>query len=518
MPSSVLFALILVSTSALTVAGVLLLAAALRRPRQLRSKRPLGAGDEAAFLFDNTVLIDANPRGAALLATLRPSGDGDDWHRLIRYLAADFPGFDSVLAELPRLRHSTIASVGGAAADLVFDWQDGTLRLALLETGDEDSAVQLDRLSLRAMQDELLLLRQMTESAPILMWREGSQGQVTWANAAYLQRAVASGSSTGLTWPLPQLFSTESKALAELPASGRAPAAWFNLLRQADSSGTLGFAIPADEAQHAERTRREFVQTLTKTFATLPIGLAVFDRTRRLQVFNPALTDLTSLEPEFLLSRPGLEGFLNRMRDKHVLPEPRDYRAWSRRLLEIETSAQAGQFEETWSLPSGQTFRVSANPHPDGALAFLIEDITSETHLTRNVRAGMDTSQSVLNQLDQAIAVFSPNGQLLMTNSAFSRLWALEGEDSFAAVTLEEAIENWRDASDDPDLWSRITRLARSGPQDAEPVSGRMRMVDGDSFWVQAMRTSTHALIITFEANTVATVVSPRAQVLRASA
>lgn len=518
MPSTVLFALVLVATSALTVVGVLMLAAALRRTPRGRGQPRMKGDTDAAFLFDGAMLIDATPRGAALLATLRSTGDGDDWQRLTRFLTPDFPGLHAQIADLPRLRHSRLAAASGQGADLVLDWQDGLLRLTLADSGDADSAVQLDRLSLRAMQDELALLRQMTESAPLLMWRESAEGQITWANAAYLRRAAGSEPVDGLGWPLPLLFRPDSPRRVELPATGRLAAAWFDVIRLPDAQGTLAFAIPADEAQTAERTRRDFVQTLTKTFATLPIGLAVFDRTRRLQVFNPALTDLTSLEPEFLLSRPGLEGFLNRMRDKHVLPEPRDYRAWSRRLLEIETSAHAGNFEETWSLPTGQTFRVSANPHPDGALAFLIEDITSETHLTRNVRAGMDTSQSVLNLLDQAIAVFAPNGQLVLTNTAFSRLWTLEGEETLAAVTLDEAIENWRDASDDPDLWTRIGRLARPGLPEGDSVRGRMRMADGDSFWVEARRTATHALMISFEADHPPARATARAQVLRASA
>ena len=518
MPSSLLFALVLVATSALTVAGVLMLAGALRKTPGLRRKAALGTQSDAAFLFDGALLIDATPRGAALLATLRTPSQTDDWQQLTRFLAQDFPGLDAVLSDLRRLRHSRIASASGAAVDLVLDWQDGLLRLTLAESTEADSAVQLDRLSLRAMQEELAFLRQMTESAPFMMWREGPQGQITWANGAYMQRLTSADLADGPGWPLPRLIAADAPRRVELPAVGRLGPAWVDVLRLPDAAGVLAFALPADEAQHAERTRRDFVQTLTKTFATLPIGLAVFDRTRRLQVFNPALTDLTNLEPEFLLSRPGLEGFLNRMRDKHVLPEPRDYRAWSRRLLEIETSAHAGTFEETWSLPTGQTFRVSANPHPDGALAFLIEDITSETHLTRNVRAGMDTSQSVLNLLDQAIAVFAPNGQLVLTNTAFSRLWTLEGEETLSAVTLDEAIENWRDSCDDPDLWARIARLAGPGLAESDPVRGRMRLLDGDSFWVEARRTATQAVMISFDAEVVPAKSTPRSQILRASA
>jgi len=367
----------------------------------------------------------------------------------------------------------------------------------------------------------------LIDTAPFMLWREGPKGQVTWANSAYLQRVSAA--SDLMTWPLPSLFPSieggASQRICLSDPSNQTRQNWFDVSHVPDEEGRLAFALPADEAQQAERTKRDFIQTLTKTFATLPTGLAVFDRARRLQMFNPALTDLTGLETEFLLSRPGLEGFLNRMRDKRILPEPRDYRSWARRLLDIETAAPLGEFEETWTLPSGQTFRVSTNPHPDGALAFLIEDITSETHLTRNIRAEMETSQSVLNQIDAAIAVFSTNGQLVLTNSAFSRLWTLEGEETLNAVTLPEAIENWREASDSPSLWSDINALVqhRGGP--ATPVSGDMILADGERLLVDARRTTTGALMISFSqhgqtqaAPKIDSRAAQRAQIIRASA
>ncbi|MCB1389270.1 MAG: PAS-domain containing protein [Rhodobacteraceae bacterium] len=518
-------AIVLVSTSALTVFGSLLIAGAVRRPRS-GGETPLATtGGDAAFLFDGPTLIDTNPRGAALLDSLRRAeGRGsDEWNRLTQYLAHDFAGLSATLADLPLTRRARLVAAGDRHMELTLDWLDGAMRLTLVDTLAEDGTVVIDRLSYRALQDELALLRQFTEAAPLLMWREDAQAQVTWANGAYLKRVADIGHGETMTWPLPALFEPGDEGVARrvsLESHGGASQSWFDVTRGSGlaGQGVLSFALPADDAHQAERTKRDFIQTLTKTFATLPTGLAVFDRTRRLQMFNPALTDLTGLETEFLLSRPGIEGFLNRMRDKRVLPEPRDYRSWARRLLEIETSAPAGEFEETWTLPTGQTFRVSANPHPDGALAFLIEDITSETHLTRNTRAEMETMQSVLNQLDDAIAVFAPNGELVLTNTAFSQLWTLEGEDSLGAVTLPEALANWREAGDDAALWTRIAALGRVGAAEAVPVCGAMRLADGERLRVEARRTATGALMIAFATLDPPAETTPRAQVLRASA
>ncbi|GAB4259939.1 MAG: PAS-domain containing protein [Pararhodobacter sp.] len=537
MVSTLIFALVLVGTSVLTMAAVLLFMAAFGKPRA-HGETPLSARSDAAMLFQDGVLIDANDRARALIDTLRDdAGDStvDPWPLVASHLSRGYPGFAEALADLASRGKTTLSAArdetGQAGPDLVLDPVGGAVRLTLADPRGDGDTIVVDRLSYRAMQHEIALLRRITEAAPLMMWHQDDHGAVTWANGSYLQRASQARDGEPLGWPLPAVFSLPEGAkprrvhLDDNP--GRSRNAWFDLDFHETEGGRLCFAVPADDAQRAERTKQEFIQTLTKTFATLPIGLAVFDRTRRLQMFNPALTDLTNLEPEFLLSRPGIEGFLNRMREKRVLPEPRDFRSWSRRLLDIEINGPDGNFEETWTLPTGQIFRVSASPHPDGALAFLMEDITTETHLTRNVRAEMETSQAVLNLLDQALAVFAPNGQLVLTNSAFSRLWTLEGEESLSAVTLAEAIDNWRDAGDSGDLWARVATLARPGNDEPGAVHGQMTLPDGERLQVEARRTTTGAVMIAFGQEGSGTFIPVaeyeaqrhgRAQILRASA
>ena len=74
----------------------------------------------------------------------------------------------------------------------------------------------------------------------------------------------------------------------------------------------------------AEDPLRKFMQVLTKAFAHLTIRLAVFDQARRLALFNRALTDLSGLPIDFLTGRPRLFGFLDKLRERHLFPEPKD--------------------------------------------------------------------------------------------------------------------------------------------------------------------------------------------------
>lgn len=511
MQNPFLFAIILVATSSLTGLAVLLIATAfLRGIPRFRIAARLKAGSsrsEPVFLFDDKRLIDANDRGEAFLNALataegvrRARNTDDNWRLLSRFLGVSFPELDAQLATLSEAGKIQLTARDGSGLKLLAEWLDGAARLTISDIASDEANVVLDRLSYRAMEDELAVLRRASDRSPILTWRENTQGRIIWANGAYMRQLADNGSGSA-SWPLARLFpggAAGSTQRAALPGTVNGRQRWFDINRLADGDDQLVFALPADEAYRAEKTKREFIQTLTKTFATLPIGLAVFDRTRRLQLFNPALTDLTGLEPEFLLSRPGIEGFLNRMRDKRVLPEPRDYHSWSRRLLEIEKGAANSDFEETWSLPTGQTFRVSVSPHPDGALAFLIEDITSEVHMTRNFRLDLETSQAALNILDTALAVFTQNGQLILTNAAFNRLWTLEGDDTLAGFTLAEALANWREDSKDPALWDRIAEMTRPGGAPGL-VSGVMQLDDDESLAVSAQKVSNSTVVIAFD-------------------
>ena len=506
MESSLASALVVLASSSVTAMAVVLIAASLMRTPSRVPQAGLGGNRlDAVFLFSDSVLVDANDRGEALLASLagaagEAAGEGGAWARLSRYLAAGFPDLAEQMTTLARRRRLDLSASDGSGLALRAEWLDGTARLTLADTAAEEGGIMLDRLSHRALEEELAVLRRVSDLSPILTWRENAQGQVIWANGAYLHQLVEAGHGGAVSWPLPRLFAAgetgQAQRLSLMLPGGRQ--VWFDLRREADDRGQLVFALPADAAHQAERTKRSFIQTLTKTFATLPIGLAVFDRHRRLQLFNPALTDLTGLEPEFLLSRPGMEGFLNRMRGKRVLPEPRDYANWARRLMEAERGGDSGEFEETWSLPSGQTFRVSIRPHPDGALAFMLEDISSEVYLSRNFRAELETGQAALNLLDAAIAVFAANGQMVLTNAAFARLWDLAGENTLAVVTLREALDVWQAQCAENEIWLQLTEIGqpRSGQTS---LSGDVRLHDGRAFTLRVRRASNSTLLCAFE-------------------
>lgn len=436
------------------------------------------------FLFDGDTLLDATPGARALLQA--STGRGGPWARLRAYLAPRFPGFEDRLAQLPGEGRMVMASAedAGAALLLQAELRGGLIRITLHDPESAARLPGLDQLAHRAMQDELDQLRGVMAQAPLLVWREDGAGAVIWANAAYLlqaSRMLEPGQD--LTWPLPRLFERTATAQGAQgqrqrlePISG--PAQWFDLIGFADGNGRLLFALAADAAVQAETALRDFMQTLTKTFAHLPIGLAIFDHQRQLALFNPALLDLSGLQPDFLSRRPTLFAFLDAMRDNSMIPEPKDYRGWRKQMTALEKAALSGLYEETWSLPSGQTYRVTGRPHPNGALALMFEDISTEMSRTRRYRADLELGQAVVDALDEGIAVFSQAGQLVMSNAAYAALWGHDPAGSLGDGGIAALCAHWRGHSAASALWQEAEHfVATLG--DRSPWGGEARLNDG---------------------------------------
>ena len=394
------------------------------------------------LLFRDQTLVDATPPAHALLDHI--SAPEGEWTRLLQWIGPRFPDAIDGLSRIGRAgRFECLgqSGIGSATLRLLVEQVDADLlRITITDPQAEYAGIIVDSMSQQAMEEELDLLRRSLDQTPMLVWRQDAEERVTWANAAYLRRAEGQ-SDEPIGWPLPRLLDSPRPVPGAGTRTRRASlnqngaVSWYDCHSHQVGDQTMMFALPADAAVRAERSLREFVQTLTKTFADLPIGLAIFDRQRHLQLFNPALIDLTNLPTGFLTARPTLFDLLDKLRELRMVPEPKDFRSWRQRMSNLESSAATGHHVEEWSLPGGQTYRVTGRPHPDGAVAFLFEDITSEMSLTRKFRAELTLGHAILDNLGDAVAVFGPEGQVVMCNRAYRDLWPDGSSNLSNAVT-----------------------------------------------------------------------------------
>ncbi|WP_151718957.1 PAS-domain containing protein [Gemmobacter serpentinus] len=456
------------------------------------------------FLFDQDILLDATPQARALLSQGATSGTAQQ--RLLAYLLPRFPGVETQLAQLEEegAIQITAAQPDGSWLTLEAELRGGITRLSLQQSESASLTGGQDLLIQSSIRSELGQVRQVLHAMPLLVWRESAEGEITWANGQYLDMLIHRlPAGEDLAWPLPPLFDAvppgqdtirQRRKLTQNDGATR----WFEVSVTEAGDTRLHFAQPVDALVQAETALSEFTQTLTKTFAHLPIGLAVFDRQRQLALFNPALLDLCELPIDFLSSRPTLFAFLDAMRSRSMIPEPKDYRSWRKQMADLEQAAASGMYEETWSLPSGQTYRLTGRPHPNGALALMFEDISTEVSRIRRYRADLELGQSVLDAVDSAIAVFGAGNRLVMANSQYSTLWDHDPGGTLDAGSLAAIADHWRQNSAPNPFWAEVAEFCDSARQ-GDTLMGEVRLLDGRLVHCRVLKLPAEATMIRFD-------------------
>lgn len=428
--------------------------------------------DNISFLFEDDNLADLTTAARQIFATANV--EGSDWGKLVSVLKPRFKEIDTIA--IRALENGAVSMVSGdGTSRLEAEITNGMLRLELTDVETSEPRVDLDRHSLLALQAELETHRATAAKVPFLNWRENNKGEIVWANRAYLNVAEIVQSNDNIaSWPPVRLFddvaidtahsatdtaTSNQRCALKLPNEDRKN--WFEIHREPLGDDTLFTAIPVDQVVKAEATLSEFVTTLTGTFAHLPIGLAIFDHNRKLSLFNPALTDLTMLPVEFLCGQPTLFAFLDRLRDKRMAPEPKDYKTWRQEMSELEEKAVNGTYLETWFLPTGQTYRVTGRPHPGGGLALLLEDISSEMSLSHRFQAELEMGRSALDCLEDAVAVFTAGGVLSMANSAYADLWGNDPSTTLSDISISDATFAWNQKTAATPVWQQLRNFIR---------------------------------------------------------
>ena len=414
------------------------------RPRAAPLRFKSSTPRSAVLLYRNGFLADANPAGLALI-------DGDDsdpelWTTLVQQVAPRFPNFPKTQGcrKTREIRAFSSADPTSPALLTLEQWDDFA-RVRLSDTEPAYAAKEAASCDITA------------QHAPCPIWITEPSGKIIWVNEAYQALAHQCGKdSSSMPRLFPKKFQPGEMQRTELKIHNREEPLWFDISTRQTDTALAHYAISADAIVRAENAQRNFVQTLTKTFAQLSIGLAIFDRNRQLTLFNPALIDLTNLPADFLSSRPSLFTFFDRLRETRMIPEPKNYSSWRQQIAELVIAATDDRYCETWSLPSGVTYKINGRPHPDGAIALLFEDISAEVSLTRRFRSQLDLVQAVLDSLDEAVIVFSPVGTATFSNGAYRRFWQAQPESELSDYSIHDALHDWKTHFQPSDIWSPL--------------------------------------------------------------
>lgn len=433
------------------------------------------------FLFDDTTLIDATATARNMFGRFAQSQDSD-YETFLRLFSPTFPSLRKTLESLAKDGCKDIPSPYDPDQKISAEFWNGIARLTYVDKTGLKNSVAPKAAEITAFEAEIETLRAIAEQSPQPIW-ETEDEIVTWANAAYLKLTREMGHPAH-AWPPALLFQNmTSPSVAEPQLTERiciqscdtTNTRWFDVTSAHRSTRNMHFAVDIDPLVQAETAQKNFVHTISKIFAELSVGLAVFDRSRRLMVFNPALTDLTGLSFDFLSSQPNVPSFLDRLRENRILPERRNYRNWRETVSHLESSAKDGTYCENWDLPDGRVFRVIGRPHPNGSIAYIFEDVSSEIASNRTYRDAIETAQHVLDQSHEAIAVFSPSGEIKLTNAAYRRIWHGDAEYFVEKTNVFEAMRHWQQKCLPTASWSQLRdALCQYGEIKRVPIDLRL--------------------------------------------
>jgi signal transduction histidine kinase len=173
-----------------------------------------------------------------------------------------------------------------------------------------------------------------------------------------------------------------------------------------------------DELARHVAAHGELLQKLTT-------AIAIYGRDKRLRLFNNAFVELWQLDRRWLATEPDFSAVIELLRHRRRLPEYADFAQAKRQWTQLFTGL-IDPVEEFLHLPDGRTIRQTVSPHPQGGLLFMFEDVSDRVAVERSYNTLIAVQRETLDSLGEAIAAFTGDGRLQLSNPAFARLWKLD--------------------------------------------------------------------------------------------
>jgi len=354
-------------------------------------------------------------------------------------------------------------------------------------TGD-----RLARVKIEARHDllaaEVETMRAMLAAAPMPIWLRDETGALVWVNDAYAAAVEAKNADDAVARGLELLDTSARRIIAATRSAGpvftkRLPAIVagsrriFDVADIASEGGAAGIAADVTEVEAAHAALRREIDFNARTLDQLQTAVAIFGPDRRLKSYNAAYRALFDLDAAFLDSAPDETAVLDRLRANRRLPEQADFRGWRAEALAAYRSVEAREF--WWHLPDGQTLRVIANPHPQGGMTWVYENVTERLGLESRYNALVSVQGATLDHLSEGVAVFGSDGHLRLHNPSFAAIWSLDEALLDSRPHVSEIVTACRRPHDDEAVWRRFTACVAGVNENRSSIAGRMERPDG---------------------------------------
>jgi len=246
------------------------------------------------------------------------------------------------------------------------------------------------------------------------------------------------------------------------------------------SGGVAGVAIDMTRAEEARGALERHVHAQDDALNHLRDAVAIFNTEKELVFHNRAFRLLFNFEESFLEQRPTHGEVLDRLRERRLIPEQSDYKAWRANELARYSSVDVETPEETWILPDDRMLRVAHLRHPLGGLLLIFDDMTREVTLETEFNTLIKVQRATLDKLNEGVAVFGPNGRVKLHNAAFETLWGIAPGRVTEGCAFDEVVEMCLPLFADRDEWAEIkARVTDPTPEARRAVTREIRRSDG---------------------------------------
>jgi signal transduction histidine kinase len=359
----------------------------------------------------------------------------------------------------------------------------------------------------RTLLEETELLRDFAAAAPWPIWAKSAEGNLRYANAAYVRATEGTSVADAIHRNLELLEYDQraemSRALNDHSAfSARLPIVVGGERRIYDvqalrlNGGSAGIAIDASEAAQLRDAMERMAEAHRRTLDQLSSGVAVFDGQRRLAFYNESYRRLWGLDQAFLDSNPDDSSVLDRLRAARKLPEQPDFRAWKAKLHDAYRAVEPQTY--TWFLPDGRAVSVVTTPNLEGGVTYLFDNVTESLDLARRFDRLTRVQHETLDNLAEAVAVFGSNGRVELFNPAFAKMWKLPAE-ALKEQPHIEAVEAWCKPLFEDALTWRALREAITGIENRAQVALKLERKDGSVLDCMTMPLPDGATLLTFQ-------------------
>jgi signal transduction histidine kinase len=440
----------------------------------------------------------------ALMGLLRFADDGASEQPAVRILegladleARDGAGQDTTLRErLKQLRAEgapfSLTIIGPSGRFLEADGRTAAARAVLWVTdttikGLEESGARARFEEARAAvaRDPMAFL-EMLGKAPFPAWRMSGAGKLQWINKAYLKAVGAQTMDQVLDRQIMLDQHVTGQAQRTIQSNGETDDTRHVVIageRRAMrvkmfplSGGLGGMAFDITDLETARETLDKHAKAHDDTLNHVADGVAIFGPDRKLIFNNRVFAEMWQLDPSYLLEKPDHGSVLDRLRERRKLPTRKDYAEWRKEELSYYQGDKHEVLEDLWSPPDGRVIKVTRQRHPLGGVLLLFKDITDELALKTEFNRLISVQKATLDNLREAVAVFSGDGRLRLFNDAFAELWELDKTNLRDEPDFDVVVVQCSRLYHDRNVWMNIkTRVTNPTAEYRQQDQGVMR-------------------------------------------